>query len=273
MSVNVLIAIGILGMLALAIGIIFFVVLHQRKVFQHQMEMLASQKSHEHELRLSTLEAQEQTLSFVASELHDDIGVMLSSVKLFLSKVPRHTEESQLIDQTKDLLDECIQKIRGLSQQLHPTTLQHLGLSTAIESMCDIIRKTGAVNCNFKNNDNTPRLPENMELALYRVVQELLNNVLKHSNAGSIDIEITTTSETISIRLFHDGKGLTDEDFQELIFKKGGIGLKNISNRIKTINAGIHFEKFADDRFGITIVSLLDDGANHITDPIINTNY
>lgn len=269
MSVNVLIAIGILGMLALAIGIIFFVVLHQRKVFQHQMEMLASQKSHEHELRLSTLEAQEQTLSFVASELHDDIGVMLSSVKLFLSKVPRHTEESQLIDQTKDLLDECIQKIRGLSQQLHPTTLQHLGLSTAIESMCDIIRKAGAVHCNFKNSDSNIRLPENMELALYRVVQELLNNILKHSNAGNIEIEIATTTDSISIRLFHDGKGLTDQEFKALIFKKGGIGLKNISNRIKTINADIHFEQMEENRFSIAIISPLRE----MNDEPINTSH
>lgn len=253
MSVNVLIAIGILGMLALAMGIIFFVVLHQRKVFQHQMEMLASQKSHEHELRLSALEAQEQTLSFVASELHDDIGVMLSSVKLFLSKVPRHTEEAQLIDQTKDLLDECIQKIRGLSQQLHPTTLQHLGLSTAIESMCDIIGKTGSVKCNFKDSNINQRLPENVELALYRVVQELLNNILKHSSARNIDIEVSAIGDTITIQLFHDGKGLTNENFQSLLFSKGGIGLKNISNRIKTINATIHFEQITEKQFGISI--------------------
>jgi two-component system, NarL family, sensor kinase len=255
MSVNVLIAIGILGMLSLAMGIIFFVVLHQRKVFQHQMEMLASQKSHEHELRLSTLEAQEQTLGFVASELHDDIGVMLSSVKLFLSKVSRHSEEAQLIDHTKGLLDECIQKIRGLSQQLHPTTLQHLGLSTAIESMCDIVKKTGSVKCNFKTTYINKRLSENVELALYRVVQELLNNILKHSNASSIDINISATGNIVSIQLFHDGKGLTDETFQSLLYSKGGLGLKNISNRIKTVNAAIHFEQITEKKYCVSITS------------------
>jgi signal transduction histidine kinase len=253
MSPDTFVVIGICGMIALAIGLIYFVIMHQRRVFQYDIEKLKSQKEHERQMQLLSQETQEQTMSELASELHDDIGVMLSSVKLFLSK--SSPENPDLMNQSQILLDESIQKIRSLSHKLHPSTLQHLGLAIAIQSLLDVIGKSGVVKTQFIAEPYAERIPEQMELSLYRIVQELLNNLIKHAQLSYINVALEISNAVLTIKISHDGQGLTNEMYQKEIMKKGAIGLKNVYNRLQLLQASINFEQATNQLFEISIIA------------------
>lgn len=253
MSPTVFVIIGICGMIALAIGLIYFVVLHQRRVFQYHLQNLQSQKDHESEIQQVSQETQEQTMSQLASELHDDVGVLLSSVKLFLSK--SSPENPELMTQSQNLLDESIQKIRNLSHRLHPATLQHLGMSIALESLLDVVNKSGVIHTEYSCGNWNTHLSEALELSLYRIVQELLNNLIKHAKPGCIKMRLESDEENVSISIWHNGKGISNEQYQMEILKKGAIGLKNVFNRLQLLKAKIDFQSNDHQLYEIYIVA------------------
>ena len=253
MTPTVFVIIGICGMIALAIGLIYFVLLHQRRVFQYHLESLQSQKEHELQIQLIAQETQEQTMSQLASELHDDVGVLLSSVKLFLAK--SSAENPGLMIQSQAMLDESIQKIRNLSHRLHPATLQHLGLPVALQSLMEVVNMSGIIRTELHCEKWNGRLSEQTELSLYRIVQELFNNLIKHARLNFLRLDLEINHEQTIILISHNGSGLTNELYQKEIMKKGAIGLKNIYNRLQLIKANINFEQKGEQLFEIMITA------------------
>ena len=241
MNLTSLIIIGIIAMLALAMGVILFVVMYQRRVIRHQVELKKIEEEKELELIQASIQSEEQERMRIATELHDDVGATLASARLFLHKKETETTD-EAIQQSKELLDESIQKIRSISHKLQPTTLYHLGLQTSLQSLSEIISKTGIVKLIYVKLADLPRLDAQLELSIYRIVQELINNSIKHGKATNITMQTNTNGE-LNVKLSHDGNGLVHEEFENLVYKKGAIGLKNIVNRLKSINASILFGK------------------------------
>src|ERR1044071_1744828 len=244
MNLDTLIIIGIAAMLALAMGVILFVVMYQRRVIRHQVELKRIEEQKELELIQAGIQSEEQERMRIATELHDDVGATLASARLFLHQKDVPVDEAA-IQQSKELLDESIQKIRSISHKLQPSTLQHLGLQTSLQSLSEIISKTGVVKVIYIKLHDLPRLDAQLELSAYRIVQELMNNCIKHANAKNITLQTDTNGE-LKIKLSHDGTGLLQQDYEELIYKKGAIGLKNIVNRLKSVIASITFGKDGD---------------------------
>ncbi len=245
--------IGIAVMLLLAIGIVFFVILYQRRVISHQQEIEKINKQKQQELLQASIQGEEVERQRIASELHDDVGATLSSIRLFLHAAGKQKEDPELIDQSNLLLDESIQKIRDISHKLQPATLQHLGLQASLQALTELISRSGNVQMKYLSPGKLPRLDDQVGLSVYRVVQELTNNILKHAGASAIFLEATLSGDDLRLVLSHNGAGLTEEDYQQLIYKKGAIGLKNIVNRIKSINASIQFSKAEKDLYQIVI--------------------
>jgi signal transduction histidine kinase len=242
---------GIVAMLVLAFGIIFFIIFYQRRMLRHQEQLKQLELQKQRELLQASIQAEEEERMRIASELHDDVGVTLSSIKLFLHTAAK-TADKDIINQSRELLDESIQKIRGISHKLQPSTLQHLGLQSSVEALAEVINKTGSIRMECALSAFPP-LDENVALAVYRVIQELLNNIIKHSNATSIHLLSGADKNKVVLTMTHNGDGLTDEAFQEFIYKKGAIGLKNIVNRIRSIHAEIHFEKADEEQYQVNI--------------------
>ncbi len=236
-------------MLLLAVGIVFFVVLYQRRVIKHQQEIRRINDQKQLELIQASIQSEEDERMRIASELHDDVGATLASARLFLYKEKDTHYEEHIINQSKELLDESISKIRNISHKLQPATLQHLGLELALQSLIETINKSGKIRATHTTQEPIPRTIDNVELAVYRISQELLANIIKHSNAEVITLETNCTQSEIMIVYCHDGMGMTQEMYEELIYKKGASGLKNIVNRIKAINATIRFYKANDKMY------------------------
>jgi signal transduction histidine kinase len=233
-------------MLLLAIGVILFVILYQRRIIAHQLELKKINAQKELELIQASIQSEEEERMRIASELHDDVGATLASARLFLYKDRNAVYDEKIIAQSKELLDQSITKIRGISHKLQPATLQHLGLELALQSLAETLNNSGAISASHIAGSPLPRVADNVELAAYRVSQELITNILKHARATTITIETDTSPQEIIITVACDGEGMTQEMYEERIYKKGALGLKNIVNRLKSINAAIHFYK-ADD--------------------------
>jgi signal transduction histidine kinase len=123
--------------------------------------------------------------------------------------------------------------------------------------MTDLIQKingTGTINASCRFNDYKRRLKLEPELSVFRIIQELINNVLKHSRASFLHLTQSKNEDYFYIRIHHDGEGLTQEKFEELRDVHSGLGLKNIQGRIKILGGKIFFEKDATNTyFKVTI--------------------
>ena len=228
-------------MLALAVGIVVFVILYQRKVINHQQELKEFNRKKQEELMQASIRSEEEERMRVAVELHDDVGATLSSIRLMLYQAARNPGNTNIINQARDLLDESIQKVRNISHQLQPGTLQYLGLIKSLQSLAELLTRTGQIVVICRPDDNWPAVDTVTELALYRIVQELLNNITKHSGASSAEISTGLVDNAPSILIRHNGIGLNEASYQEMLYKKGAIGLKNIESRLKSAGANISF--------------------------------
>ncbi len=251
MSLLIISAIAV--MLLLSLGVIFFVMLYQRRIIAHQQELKLINQQKELELIQASIQSEEVERMRIASELHDDIAATLASARLFLYKEKDAEYNEAIINQSKELLDEGIVKIRNISHKLQPAILQHLGLQQALESLTDVMNRSGHITASHTAVTPLPRIPDSTELAIYRIAQELLTNMLKHAQPTAITLHTQATHQHIQVVLAHNGTGLTQDTYEEQIYKKGATGLKNIVNRIKSINASIRFYQDTDGRFKIEL--------------------
>ncbi len=199
------------------------------------------------------IQGEEEERLRIASELHDDVGATLSSIRLFLTQAELHPDIS-LISQSKNVLDDSIQKIRDLSHQLQPRTLQYLGLARALESLAELISRSGSLHMEFiQKEEQWPEPEPQTALSAYRIVQELINNIVKHANATWIKLTLETQQGKYCIHIAHDGFGLTEASYAEQLYKKRAIGLKNIENRLKSSRITLAFPDPKNDTYSIAL--------------------
>ena len=237
---------GTLGMLVLVIGLVVFIIMHQRKVLRYQMRMQQMEQDQQKVLISATVRLQEEERQRIAADLHDDAGPLLATARLYLNENLVNQDKAtqlQSIFQARQILDDTIQLIRNISHSLMPPTLKNFGLESAINDMAQKISGSGSINASSRFHEYKDRLKGEKELLVYRMVQELINNILKHSNASFIHITQNMHSSHFILRIHHDGRGIVQSDFEKLTKSNIGLGLKNISSRCRVAQGKIFFEK------------------------------
>ncbi|GEO11402.1 hypothetical protein SAE01_38980 [Segetibacter aerophilus] len=185
----------------------------------------------------------------IAEALHDEVGAILSSSKLHLQGINASLLDErgkQLHEKGKELLDEGIQKVRGISHNLHSNILKEFGLNEAIRHFVKKTIEGSIIKATTRLDDSYTTLNAENDISIYRMVQELLNNILKHSKADEILVSSTYQNHILEITIFHTGIGLTQQQFEELRYNKDGLGLKNIMNRVILLRGKIEFFSEAD---------------------------
>lgn len=190
----------------------------------------------------AVFDATEEERKRIAKELHDGIGQQMSGLKLawgnlqekLVSKAPSETEVLQKL--TK-ILDDAANEVRSISHQMMPRALQENGVVSAINDMLEKSLGFSNIQFEFNQNINEQRFDERIELSLYRICQELINNIIKHSGANQVHIQLVKSKQFIALIIEDNGKG-----FNYDAAKKGGIGMLNMSSRINTLNGEINFE-------------------------------
>ncbi len=240
------ILIGTIGMLSLTLGLIVFIIFHQRKVIRYQMTLQKMEEEQQSILLNASIRLQEEERQRLAADLHDDAGPLLATARLYLNEnlvTLEKPTQLQHIYAAKSIIDDAIHLIRNISHSLMPPTLKNFGLESAVNDLLHKISGAGTINASCRFHDYHTRIKTDHEQIVFRVIQELINNILKHSNSSYIQVTQNTNSEKFFIRILHDGSGLTQSDFERLTKSSGGLGLKNISSRLKVLFGKILFEK------------------------------
>ena len=251
-NVSTVLFFGTLGMLVLAIGLVVFIVFHQRKVIKYQQQLQRLEEEQQQILLNASIRWQEEERQRIAADLHDDAGPLLATARLYLNDNLVHQDIStqlQSIYNAKQIIDDTIQLIRNISHSLMPPTLKNFGLESAINDLFQKISGSGAINASCRFHDYRERMLPQRELLIFRVAQELANNILKHSNSSFIHLTQNTSDGIFYIRLHHDGKGITQADFERMNKSSVGLGLKNIQSRMKVLDGSVLFEKDASQTF------------------------
>lgn len=237
---------GTIGMLILAIGLVVFIVFHQRRVIKYQMQLQKMEDEQQKILLNASIRWQEEERQRIAADLHDDAGPLLATARLYLNENLVHQDintQLQSIYNAKQIIDDTIQLIRNISHSLMPPTLKNFGLESAVNDLFQKISGSGTINASSRFHDYRHRLRPEQELLVFRVIQELVNNILKHSNASFIHITQNFADSKFFIRIHHDGRGITQNDFDKLNKSAAGLGLKNIQSRMRVLQGNINFEK------------------------------
>ena len=248
MSTNLtfLVILGIAVMLLMVVSVLLAVIFNQRKKNQHRLAMETLREHQQNQLIEAAVRSEETERHRIAETLHDEVGAILSSAKLHLQGIKGSNldeKDKKLYEKGSELLNDVIQKVRGISHNLHSNILKEFGLNEAIRHFINkITQGQGTVlNATTQLDDNYKTVNPDDDISIYRMVQELINNILKYSKATEFIISSTLKGKELNLVLFHNGEGLTQEQFEELRYQKEGLGLKNIQNRIILLKGTIHF--------------------------------
>ncbi len=184
----------------------------------------------------SMIATQEEERKRISRDLHDDVGTKLSALKLFISALhekaieTNNEEIKSLAISSEQFITEAVQDVRQLLQNLSPAVLEEFGYTTAVEGLVNKINETKQLHFNLVIFGMKHGLQKEYDLALYRITQELINNVLKHAEAKQVSLQIGQREEKIILMIEDDGKGF------DVNSHKDGYGLHNLEARTKLLN-------------------------------------
>ncbi|MFH2144053.1 MAG: tetratricopeptide repeat protein [Bacteroidota bacterium] len=217
--------------------ILLFLLIFIRFRFKKKTEMerrIAEQKNLGFK---AVIEAEEKERIRIAKDLHDGIGQLLSSARVNIAALEGDVakEDEALLKNSLDIIDESVREVRNISHNMMPVALIEYGLIKAVDTLVSRINEANVLVIDFKHKGVEDRIEQSTEISLYRIIQEVLNNMLKHSQAAKIVIDLRKSGHKILLKIQDDGKGFNLAD----IDKSSGIGWKNIYSRLLMINGNI----------------------------------
>ena len=222
----------------------FLAIFHDEKFFKAIVIIrdVTAERSKEQSVMNAVLRGQEQERKRLGAELHDGIGQVLSAIALQVSQIREEILEEDAKSITADLgslndnLQEAIREVRNISHDLMPGVLESFGLKEAINQICSNLHDRSGINVMFDHVDLDKRYNQKLEVNLFRVAQELLNNVQKHARCNKVFVSLIDHGDSVSLTVEDDGIGFNVEE------PSNGIGLSNVIYRINSISGQIDIE-------------------------------
>ncbi|MEM6843756.1 MAG: tetratricopeptide repeat protein [Bacteroidota bacterium] len=223
-------------LLVLAVGFLFYYLKQRRRLYQQQLLVVKRENELQSVKALITGEEKERTR--IAKELHDGLSGLLGSIKLRFSSFSQSLGTSQKTDYTQalGLLDDASREVRQISHNLMPEILLKFGLVEALRSYFNNINQSNTLQIDFQELGLKERLTPSLELTLYRIVQELVNNIIKHSNAKEVLVQISRLDHLLTVTVEDDGVGFSPEQ------ASGGIGLESIRSRVDYLSGKLDIQ-------------------------------
>lgn len=198
------------------------------------------------------LTAQEQEQARIAGDLHDSLGHLISAAKLNLSVLEASTDrQQQLLQNLNKIVDEAGFEARNLAHRIMPQSLSELGLKESLRELATRINKTGKITISLQADTlDESSLSQGKKIALYRISQELLNNMIKHANATHIQIVLKSHNQSTELRISDNGQGFDVNEME----KSQGLGWRNNKSRIEILKGEFRIESTKGAGTGITII-------------------
>lgn len=236
---SIIVSIIILVVLLAIIALVMY-----RKKQVEQKVILNEELSRQKDIRSkAVIEAEEKERIRIAKDLHDGVGQLLSAAKLNLSSLEsklkiNDKEQDIALKNAMSLVDDSVKEVRTVSHNMMPNTLLKLGLASAVKEFITKIQGMPNLKVNLEIVGMDNRLEQEKETVLYRVIQEIVANIIKHAKASELTLQLVRDEKELSIIIEDNGVGFDTSKINSF----EGIGLKNIISRIEFINGSVHFD-------------------------------
>ena len=204
------------------------------------------------------VQAEEKERNRLAADLHDGLGPILSTLKMYiewLTDKSRNGNPDQILELSNKTIQEAIVQLRAISHNLSPHILEKFGLIPALQSQLDMIKSTSQTEFNLQSNLKD-RFPHNLEISLFRVIKECINNTIKHSGAKQAFIRIEQNDKSVSVEYSDNGNGF---EMSEISATGKGMGLYNIQNRIRSVNGEIEINSAKGQGIKVNATVVLEE--------------
>lgn len=227
-------------LLILICFIVAFLFLYKNRQVRHGMEIKSMQEKYDREILKTQLEIKEQTLKNISEEIHDNVGQVLSLAVLNLSAINFNdvARAEARVENISQLVKKAVTDLRNLSKTLDNDYTSSLGLSAITRLELEMLEKTGLYQTSFRITGTDRRLDASREIILYRIIQESLNNMIKHASASAVSIGMDFTGNHLAIEIKDNGKGFDPAELEKDI-SRTGLGLKNMARRAQLIQASL----------------------------------
>jgi two-component system NarL family sensor kinase len=233
-------------LLVLLVSVLIF--LHRNKVKRMDIEKQILQTQFQETLLRSQLEMQEQTFNTISQEIHDNVGQILSLVKVQLNIIDQQeTLSKTAITEVKDNISKAMTDLRDIAKSLSSDRIQLIDFKEAMESELNRINRTNIIHASMEVEGRIQNFPQQKKLILFRIIQEALQNIIKHAQANTVAIFFKYTEEKVVVSIRDNGKGFTVNDTS-----MDGLGLQNIINRTKLIGGNAIIQSIIEE--GTTII-------------------
>ncbi len=235
---------SILGLLLVGF-IVTILFLYQRRRHQQEQELVRMKDKYDQEALKSQLEIQENTFQSISQELHDNIGQMLSVVKISLAVLPMEkTHEAwEPVQNSRQILNKAISDLSHLTKSLHTDRITEISLADSIRFETDSVKKLGIVEVTYDVTGEEFAFDEQKKIFLFRMFQEVFNNMLKHSQAKTVKVSLNySQGNTFAMIIKDDGIGFDVEAKRQAASSTSGVGLKSLFNRARLVGASLTME-------------------------------
>lgn len=223
---------GITLMCVLALAMVLFFVYYQRRLFRQQTALEKQKLEEQRKLLKAEIVTQENERERIARDLHDEVGALLSTIKLFYTAEKMKSElPADTSSPIEPMLDEAVHKLRSISHNLLPENLKQFGLINAIEYYCRQLEASGFFTVRFYHQISE-RLPDEQEILLYRIIQELFNNAIKHAGATEINLSLRQHANSTLLNYEDNGIGFNKNETKQ----QPSLGLSTLSSRVQLLN-------------------------------------
>lgn len=240
-EVTLLILFGSTVIILLLTGLIVFsLFINQKRKYRFRQEKLAMQNNFDQELLRSHLEIQSQAFESISRELHDNVGTLISIAIVHIQSMEVQAEKEQhTLIETAGLLDEAMDTLRDISRSIHPENIGRLGWQDAFVAELERIRKIDLFTIDYSMEGEPVSIELRKQVIIFRILQESLNNIVKHSKGNHISVHIRFNHDDVIITIEDNGKGL-EKNLAEL--SKQGSGLRNMLARATMLPAVLSIE-------------------------------
>jgi len=223
------ILLGMMLLICFGIAIItLFSIFNKRKQL-NEKEKEVMRASYDKIILQSQLEIQEQTFNVISSELHDNVGQILSLATVQINIIKeRHELSTDLLDQVKDNIGKAMMDLRDIAHGLSSDRIRMMSICDTVEEELERINKTGIIRAAISKNGQECQLDEQKKLILFRIIQESIQNCIKHASATELAVGFLFDKSQVKVQIKDNGKGFDEQEAQR---RNGGLGLMNIKRR------------------------------------------
>jgi signal transduction histidine kinase len=218
-------------------------------------EKLAERNSKLHAFAVELIRAEEDQRTRIARELHDGLGQIMTAVNIELQMLHESAPEPMQpkVDDVRALARQVMTEMRRISHELRPAILDEMGLAEAVRALAERMAKHAHIAIDYKVEGNVDRLPADSKTACYRLVQEALNNVVRHADAKRAEVLLVRADELLTVTVTDDGRGIRYDPTAPEANRDGHYGLMGMQERIRAIGGTFHFGPPPDRRQGTQI--------------------